>query len=312
MGSGKFEHIKGLIAAPLTPFKEDGEINYEIIPQYCEMLYKNGVAGVFVNGTTGEGLSLTLEERKKTAEKWVDSAPSDFKVLIHIGNLSIKNTQRLAKHAAEIGAFGVGSLPSLYFKPGTVEELARNIKKEASFCSELPYYYYHIPSLSGVNFPMFDLLKAIEDIEGGVPNFAGIKYTFETLMDYNMCLNYKNGKYNMLFGRDEMFLPALTMGAQGAIGSTYNFIPSIYIRILERFRSNQLHSARELQEKSILFIKILLETSNFFSGCRAIMEHVGLEVGRIRHPLRDIPSKTKDTLIKKIVENDLEKYLIKI
>lgn len=100
------EKIKGLIDAPFTPFYENGEVNYEPIEAYAKLLVKNGLKGVFINGSSGEGYMLTDEERMKLAERWVEVAPDGFKVIVHVGSTCVKSSHKLAAHAQKIGAWG--------------------------------------------------------------------------------------------------------------------------------------------------------------------------------------------------------------
>lgn len=100
------EKIKGLIDAPFTPFYENGEVNYEPIEAYAKLLVKNGLKGVFINGSSGEGYMLTDEERMKLAERWVEVAPSGFKVIVHVGSTCVKSSHKLAAHAQKIRSLG--------------------------------------------------------------------------------------------------------------------------------------------------------------------------------------------------------------
>ena len=97
------ERIKGLIDAPFTPFYENGEVNLEPIEAYANMLVKNGLQGVFINGSSGEGYMLTEEERMRLAERWVSVAPEGFKVIVHVGSCCVKASRMLAEHAQKIG-----------------------------------------------------------------------------------------------------------------------------------------------------------------------------------------------------------------
>ena len=107
-----FEKIHGLIDAPFTPFYENGEVN-EPIPAYAALLARNGLKGVFINGSSGEGYMLTEEERMKLAEAWIKAVPADFKVIVHVGSTCVKSSRRLAEHAQAIGAWGIGDGSSL-------------------------------------------------------------------------------------------------------------------------------------------------------------------------------------------------------
>ena len=214
------EKIIGLINAPFTPFYPDGEVNYEPIPAYAEMLQKNGLKGVFINGSSGEGYMLTEEERINLAEVWMHAAPKDFKVIVHVGSTCVKSACRMAAHAQKIGAFGIGTMAPPFPKINRIEELVKYCEEIAAAAPDLPFYYYHIPAFNGAYLSMVEFLKAVD---GRIPNFAGIKYTFESIYEYNQCRLYKNGKYDMLHGQDETILPSLAMGgAQGGIGGTTN------------------------------------------------------------------------------------------
>ena len=107
------EKIKGLIDAPFTPFHEDGSLNLAPIPEYAALLARNGLKGVFINGSSGEGYMLTEEERMQLAEAWMAAVPEDFKVIVHVGSTSVMSSRRLAEHAQKIGAWGIGAMATL-------------------------------------------------------------------------------------------------------------------------------------------------------------------------------------------------------
>ena len=115
--------IEGFIAAPLTGFNPDGSVKLDIVPSYAAMLHSNGIAGVFVNGTTGEGQTLTFEERLALTKYWLDSAPQGLRVIIHVGYAEQSESQALAIHAAEIGADGIGEIGPFILEPFSVEAL---------------------------------------------------------------------------------------------------------------------------------------------------------------------------------------------
>ena len=185
------EKIIGLIDAPFTPFHPNGDVNLEPIEAYAKMLQKNGLKGVFINGSSGEGYMLTTEERMQLAERWVSVAPEGFKVIVHVGSCCLRESVRLAEHAQKIGAWGIGSMAPPFPKIGRIEELVEYCETIAKAAPELPFYYYHIPAFNGAFLPMVDLLKAVD---GRIPNFAGIKYTYESLYEYNQCRLYGGGK----------------------------------------------------------------------------------------------------------------------
>ena len=280
------EKIIGLIDAPFTPFYENGEVNLEPIPAYAAMLQKNGLQGVFINGSSGEGYMLTDEERMKLAEAWVAAAPEGFKVIVHVGSCCVKASRKLAEHAQKIGAWGVATMAPPFPKIGRIEELVKYIEEIACGAPELPFYYYHIPAFNGAFLPMVKLLEAVD---GRVPNFAGIKYTFESIYEYNQCRLYKNGKFDMLHGQDETILPSLAMGgAQGGIGGTTNYNGKELVGIIEAWKAGDLELARERQNFSQEVINVICHYRGNIVGGKRIMKLIGLDLGKNRTPFQNM------------------------
>lgn len=275
--------LEGLIAAPFTPMHADGSLNLGLIPDYYQFLKKNKVIGAFINGSTGEGVSLTFEEKKQTAEAWAKAAAGDqdFKVITLVGGTSISEAKTLAAHAEEIGLFGTAYTAPSYFKPGNAGTLAKCCEEVAGAAPNTPFYYYHIPVLTGSPVTMIDLLK---EVDGKIPNFAGIKYTHEDFMDFLSCMNFANRKYDMLWGRDENMLSALALGAFGAVGSTYNYAAPLYHALISAFKNNNLEEANSLQQKSIDMIRLLGKYGGIATG-KAFMKRVGLDCGKFRLPI---------------------------
>ena len=280
------DKITGLIDAPFTPFYENGEVNLEPIEQYAKMLAKNGLKGVFINGSSGEGYMLTEDERMRLAERWVEVAPEGFKVIVHVGSTCVKSSERLAAHAQKIGAFGIGAMATPFPKIGRIEELVKYCEEIAAAAPELPFYYYHIPAFNGAYLSMLDFLKAVD---GRIPNFAGIKYTYESLYEYNQCRLYANGKFDMLHGQDETILPCLAMGgAQGGIGGTTNYNGRCLVGVLDAWKSGDLEKARELQNYAQEVINVICHFRGNIVGGKRIMKLIGLDLGKNRTPFNNM------------------------
>ncbi len=280
------EKIIGLIDAPFTPFDAQGEVNLQPIPAYAAMLQKNGLKGVFINGSSGEGYMLTDEERMRLAEAWMAAAPEDFKVIVHVGSCCLKSSKALAAHAQSIGAWGVGAMAPPFPKIGRIEELVAYCEEIAAAAPNLPFYFYHIPAFNGAFLPMVDFLKAVD---GRIPNFAGIKYTFESIYEYNQCRLYKNGKYDMLHGQDETILPSLAMGgAQGGIGGTTNYNGRCLTGIIDAWKAGDLDKARELQNFAQDVINVICHYRGNIVGGKRIMKLIGLDLGKNRTPFRNM------------------------
>ena len=292
------EKIIGLIDAPFTPFDENGEINLAPIPRYADMLQRNGLKGVFINGFFGEGYMLTEEERMKLAEAWVAAAPKDFKVIVHVGSTCIKSSRRLAAHAQEIGAWGTGAMATPFPRIGRIEELVAYCEEIAGGAPNLPFYFYHIPAFNNAYLSMLDLLKAVD---GRIPNFAGIKYTFESLYEYNRCLRYKDGKYDMLHGQDETILPCLAMGgAKGGIGGTTNYNGKVLTGIIDAWNAGDLDKARELQNFAQDVIDVICHFRGNIVGGKRIMKLIGLDLGKNRVPFQNMTDEEEAQMKKEL------------
>ena len=273
------ERIKGLIDAPFTPFYENGEVNYEPIEAYAKMLVKNGLQGVFINGSSGEGYMLTDEERMKLAERWVEGSPKGFKVIVHVGSCCVKSSRKLAEHAQKIGAWGIGAMAPPFPKVGRVEELVKYCEEIACGAPDLPFYYYHIPAFNGAFLSMVAFLEAVD---GRIPNF-------ESMYEYNQCRLYKGGKFDMLHGQDETILPCLAMGgAQGGIGGTTNYNGVNLVGIIEAWKAGDLEKARELQNFSQEVINVICHFRGNIVGGKRIMKLIGLDLGKNRTPFQNM------------------------
>ena len=294
-----FKHLQGLIAAPFTPMNQDGSLNLSLIPSYYEFLKHNKVTGAFICGSTGEGVSMTAKEKMAVAEAWASATAhdKDFKVMTLLGGTSIADCKELALHAKQIGLYAVSFTAPFYFKPASVGKLAQCCIEIAETVPEMPFYYYHIPVLTGVGYNMIDLLNAVE---GRIDNFAGIKYTHEDFMDYLSCLRFKDGKYDMLWGRDENMLSALVLGAKGSVGSTYNYAAPLYYKLIDAFKRGDLTTAQELQQQSIDMIRLLGKYGGIATG-KAYMKVTGIDCGEFRLPVSNMTDEAFE-LFKKDVD----------
>lgn len=303
------EKIEGLIAATYTPFDQKGELNTTLIPAYADYLKRSGVKGVFVNGTTGEGPSLTTKERMQSTEAWVTHKDQQFKVIIHVGHNSLQTSRHFAKHAQEIGADGIGAMAPNFFKPTDIASLISFNASIAEAASEIGYYYYHIPSMTGVNFPMIDFIKGAEL---QIPNLAGVKFTQENFMDLKLCLEYADRKYSILPGRDEVLLCGLALGVKAAIGSTYNYMAPLYLRMMEAFDRADLKLANELQLKAIKIVQVLIKYGGGIKAGKSFMRLVGLDCGNARLPVQSLTSSEEKLLQEELDALSFQDYRIDV
>ena len=275
--------LTGLIAAPFTPMHEDGSLNLQVIGPYAEFLMqKKCVTGVFICGTTGESVSLTTEERKAVAEKWMEAAKGKLKVIVHVGGMSQVQCAELAAHAQAIGADMIAAMAPCFFKPGSVDELIGFFKPIAASASRLPFYYYNMPSITGVSLPVHKFL-----IEGKkqIPNLVGVKFTHNNLMEMQQCIHADGGAFEVLHGFDEILITGLSVGAKAAVGSTYNYVPGIYKAVMEAMEKGDLETAREMQWKSVEIIDVLIKHGGGVRAGKIFMKLAGIDCGPCRLPI---------------------------
>jgi len=277
----KTTKLTGLLAAPPTPMAPDGSLDLGPIEKLYEMLVANGVRGAFVCGTTGESMSLTVQERRRIAERWTALAEGEFAVIVHVGHNCLPAAMDLAAHAQRIGAYGVAAMAPSFFKPASVADLVSFCTQVAAAAPELPFYYYHMPAMTGVTIPVADFM---EQAIGRIPTLAGCKFTYEDLMDYGRCLKLAGGRLDMLFGRDEILLSALALGARGAIGTTYNFAAPLYRRVMDAYEAGDMAAARDWQWRAQEMVAVL-NSSGGLAAVKPIMQMIGLDCGPPRLPL---------------------------
>ena len=216
MGASMNGRSLDLISAPFTAMHEDGNLDLGKIEDQARSLARDGLRGAFVCGTTGEGASLTTTERKQVAERWCEVAEG-LEVIVHVGHTSLREARSLAGHAESIGAAAIAAVAPFYHRPQSIMDLVDFCAELAEAAPQTPFYYYHIPSMTGVGFLMADFLRAARE---RVPTLAGIKYTHDDLTDYARCLEIAGDRYEVFFGRDEMLLSA--SGSRGARGGGFH------------------------------------------------------------------------------------------
>ncbi len=288
--------IEGLIAAAFSTLNDDYSLNLEAIPALVEKFVTDGLKGVFVCGTNGEGPNLTVDERMQVAEAYVKAAKGKLLVMVHVGHTAIGEARKLAAHAQDIGADAISAVAAFYFKPASTALLVDSLAEIASAAPKLPFYYYHIPAVTGVSIDMIDFLSLAEQ---RISTLAGIKYTAATIHEYQACLHYKGGKFDILYGYDELLLSALAVGAKGAIGSTYNFAAPQYHEVMRQFRAGRLEAAQQEQLRLVEMIRAFLKFSPI-PAQKEIMKWTGHDLGPCRLPLNTLSVAEKFALRKSL------------
>ncbi len=273
--------MSGLVAAVVSPMDKNGELNVGIVPKVVDHLESKGITGIYIAGSTGEGMSLTDEERRAVAEAYVSSAKGRMKTFVQVGHNSLKASAELAGHAESIGADAVSATPTGYFKVSGEEALVEGLLPIVEAAPKTPFYYYHIPFLSGVNL---DPMKLTDRAMDRLPTFCGIKYSDGASL-YNLPLLEKVGPgLEFLAGSDEAYLMSVAQGYRAAVGSTYNYAAPIYDRVREAVNSGDLEEAQLWQARALEMLGAMFGTCGRAS-LKVMMQMVGIDCGPVRRPI---------------------------
>jgi N-acetylneuraminate lyase len=295
-----------LIAATFTPYDANGALNLGLIDAYAQLLVEDGVHGVFIGGSTGESALLTTEERLRLTERWCAVAKDRLEVIVHVGHASLEEARTLASHAEQNGATAVSALAPYYFKPDSMQALVTSMAQVAAASPALPFYYYHIPALTGVGGSMAQFL---EQAAPRIPNLGGIKFTHEDLMDYAAALEFDPGRYEVFFGRDEILLSAMVLGATSAVGSTYNLWPSVYLQMAEALARGDLEAAQTHQRIARKLIQIGIRYGGL-PAFKTILGWRGVDCGPTRAPLEPLGLEDVRRLWKELEQQGLLGLLV--
>ncbi|CAN7983624.1 unnamed protein product, partial [Ixodes hexagonus] len=258
-------------------------VNLDVIDDYVNLLRKQGVTGAFVNGTTGEGLSLTVDERKRIAEKWASASKGKLDLLIlHITTCCILETHELARHAESLNVDAISLLPPFYYKYDFIAYFAQ----VSQAAPNTPIVYYHIPTFTGVNVKLSEFLPAVSK---AVPALCGAKYSCSELSDLAGFMRTDKKHFKIFFGYEEMLLAALSLGVTAAIGGTFSYEGYLANKIIENYKKGALEKARREQDKLKHGVDVLAK----YGYCVAALKSAGNELcgisfGDVRFPMTPV------------------------
>lgn len=288
-----------LIAPPPTAFDAQGKVDLSQVGKLASHLSRTGVEGVFICGSTGEGMSLTVSERMEIAEAWADVAPEcGLKTIAQVGANSQRDAIDLARHAARLGIDAISAHAPSYFRPQSVSSMIRFFAPVAAGAGDIPFYFYDIPSLTGVSLPTSRfLVEALPQI----PNLTGVKYSNHDLAQLQECLRVNEGRFQVYFGYDEALMAGYVLGASGAIGSTYNFMAPLAYQIVQACDVGRMERARTLQARVVTIVSILSEYG-YLAAAKGLMEVFDIDMGTVRAPLRVLSRRQKREMIDRVRE----------
>ena len=286
-----------LVVATHSPFHADGSLAPEVVPTQAAFLATNGIRTVFITGSTGESHSLTCSERLALYDAWANAGPEHgVKVIAHVGSNCIEDAKTLARRAEKLGFAAISALAPSYYKPGSLDGLIDCCAAIAAAAPATPFYYYDIPALTNVSFPMERFLV---EAPARIPTLAGIKFTNPDLVSYRRSLEVADGRYDLPWGVDEMLHSAFAAGAKGGVGSTYNWAPELYRQLMAAYGRGDAVEAQRLQSVSIAMVDAIAATG-FLGTAKALMARLGVPVGPARLPLGNPTEAQVDALVVKL------------
>jgi N-acetylneuraminate lyase len=284
--------LRGLVAPVFTPMRANGSLDLDRVEALAEHVAGQGVVGVFVAGTTGEGLSLSVSERKQLTERWCAVAGNQFPIIVHVGANCLPDAVELAAHAHRAGAAAIAAVPPFYYTPKNILDVVACCVEVASAASPLPFYYYHIPGNTGI---VFNVTELMEVASHRIPTLAGLKFSDGDLVAFGRTVDWAHGDYDLFFGCDELLLPALSVGAVAAIGSTYNFAAPLTRRMIDAFHAGDAATARRIN-RALLELAGTIQHLGGVPALKAAMRLRGLDCGPCRLPLRTLGQQELQTL----------------
>ena len=285
------DRFKGIFTALLTPFDKNDRVNEKELERLVKFNVEMGVKGFYVDGSTAEAFLLTTDERRQVMDVVKSTAP-ECTLIAHIGSLNEAEAIKLGKHAKALGYDAVSSVAPFYYK-FSFEEI-KNYYFRLATASELPMLVYHFPAFSGVNMGVGEMKQFLDD-----ERFIGIKYTSNDFFTMEQCKSNFPSKvlYN---GYDEMFLAGLSMGADGGIGSTYNFMANKFVKIKELFDQNRIAEAQEIQRVANHIITVLCKVG-VMQAEKEVLSQLGFDFGVCRHPFGEPTDEQKALIAKEII-----------
>ncbi|MDO4679824.1 MAG: dihydrodipicolinate synthase family protein [Aerococcus sp.] len=280
----QIDKFTGVIPAFYAAYDENGQVDTERIKKEVEYFIEKGVKGIYVNGSSGECIYLTVPERKAVIEAVMSVAKGKLTVINHVAANSTMESQELAKHAEEQGVDAIASIPPIYFKlpPYSVANYWNSISAAAP---NTPFVIYNIPQLAGtaLTVPLYqEMLKN--------PNVIGVKNSSMPIQDIQMFATTGGEDHIVFNGSDEQFIGGRVIGAKAGIGGTYGVMTQLFLKLNELVEANDMATARDLQNAIDEVIYTMVSgRANMYAIIKEILRiNEGLDLGSVREPLEPL------------------------
>lgn len=282
------KQFRRLWSALITPVREDESVNYEALEQIVDLQIQDGAEGFYCCGSSGEGLLLTLEERKKVTEHTLKAAAGRTPVIAHVGTIRTKDAAELAEHAMAAGAMAVSMIPPYYYH-FSMEEIIGYYEDVIRAVPDIPVILYNVPQFTGVELGADNAGRLLEN-----ENVAGIKHTSMNLYSLER-MSRKYPDKALLNGFDEQFLAALSMGADATVSTTMNLFAPLFVKVRAAFEAGDTEEARRWQNE----LNDVVETCcsvGIFNAMKYGWSLRGVECGFCRRPFAPLDEKAQNVI----------------
>ncbi len=306
----KYAKYKGIFPAFYACYDNDGNISTQATKDFVEYLIGKGVAGLYVGGSSGECIYLSVEERKQTLEAVMEVAKGRIAIIAHVACNNTKDSQELARHAESFGVDAIAAIPPIYFRLPE-RAIAKYWNDISDAAPNTDFVIYNIPQLAGValTLSLFDeMLKN--------PRVIGVKNSSMPIQDIQMFKRQAaiNNKEVVVFnGPDEQFVGGRIIGADGGIGGTYGVMPELFVKLNSLIESGDFENAGKLQDNIDEVIYTMCSANgNMYAVAKAALKKLsGLDLGGVRAPLLNLSDEDNDIVEKVVflVETAIRKWI---
>lgn len=275
------EKYKGIIPAFYACYDKDGAISPDGVEALTKYFVEKGVKGVYVNGSSGECIYQSVQERQLVLESVMKAAEGKLTVIAHVACNNTQDSQILAKHAESVGVDAIAAIPPIYFHLPE-HAMAQYWNDISGAAPNTDFVIYNIPQLAGVALTPGLFAEMRKN-----PNVIGVKNSSMPVQDIQMFKQEAGSDYIVFNGPDEQFISGRVIGAEGAIGGTYGVMPELFLKMDECVKGNNMELAKEIQYAcNAIIYKMCSAHGNLYAVMKAILKlNEGLDIGSVRAPL---------------------------
>lgn len=278
MKSDIVSQYKGIYIAMYSAYDEAGNVDKERVKKLARTYVGKGIKGLYVGGSSGEGILQNAAERKQVLEAVMEEVKGELTIIVHVGANSTRESVELSKHAEACGADIISAVPSIYYR--LPEAAVETHWQHMIDSTDLPFIIYNIPQTTGFTLSTSLLAKLAKQ-----DKVVGVKMSGESTFELQQYKETGGENFLVFNGPDEQFLAGRIMGADGGIGGTYGVMPELFVKLNTLFMENHIEEAQVLQTKINGIIKKLLGYPSLYGACKHILSLRGIETGAPRLPL---------------------------